>query len=69
MVGQRNDLFFQQLNSAFLPVTLNFELEELDISNRHFQSDFAQTFDFQCPLICESYQFVVQDFSLVSAII
>ena len=39
---------YQQSKSAFLLVTLNFELEQMDISNRHSPSDFAHSFVFYC---------------------
>ena len=34
--------------SAFLQVTLNFELELVKMSSRHFNSNFAHSFDFHC---------------------
>ena len=36
------------VNVVFLLVTLNFELVSLDISSRHFLSDFSYSFDFHC---------------------
>ena len=59
---------YQQSKSAFLVVTLNFEL--IDISNRYFQSDFAYSFDYiALHKFYDRYQFVVQSFSLVCALL
>ena len=39
---------YQQSKSTILLVTSNFELEQIDICNKHSQSDFAHSFDFHC---------------------
>ena len=39
---------YRHSKSTFFQVTLNFELEQMDINSRHFNSNFAHSFDFHC---------------------
>ena len=57
---------YRNSKSAFLQVTLNFELEYVNISSRHRNSNFAHSLDFYClNQFCEKYQLVVDGLSLV----
>ena len=42
-------LLYRHSKPAFLlQITLNFELEQMNISGKHSNSNFAHTFDFHC---------------------
>ena len=54
----------RESKSSLLQVTLNFELEQMNISSRHSNSNFGHSFEFhRLTNFCKKCQFVVDDFS------